>query len=113
MQEFRKNFGNTGEQLAEKFLKLRGLEILERNFHTKEGEVDLIAREGEMIIFVEVKARRSSKFGTALESVDESKLEKIEAAGCKFLQDNSLENAEWRIDVIAIDGGKLRWIKGV
>ncbi len=110
---FRKNFGNDGEVLAGKFLESRGLEILTRNFHAREGEVDLIAREGEQIIFVEVKARRNAKFGSAIEAMSEQKLEKIAAAGNQFLQKNSLENVNWRVDVITIDGDKLRWIKGV
>ena len=113
MQDFQKNFGNTGEQIAEKFLRLRGLEILAKNFHAREGEVDIVARDGETIIFVEVKARRNQKFGSAIEAVDERKLEKISAAGERFLQKNSLENSAWRVDVIAIDGGKLKWVQGV
>lgn len=110
---FKKNFGNDGEILAGKFLVSRGLEILETNFHAKDGEVDLICRDAETIVFVEVKARRSAKFGTAVESVSESKLAKIVAAGQKFLLENSLENSDWRVDVIAIEEGKLRWLKGV
>jgi putative endonuclease len=113
MQEFRKNFGNTGEQLAEKFLRSRGLEILANNFHTREGEVDIIARDSKTILFVEVKARRSQKFGSALESVDDAKIDKIVAAGEKWLVENKQENADWRVDVITIEGGKLRWVKGV
>jgi len=110
---FKKNFGNDGEILARKFLASRGLEILKTNFHSREGEVDIIARDGAEIIFVEVKARRSAKFGSAIESVGESKLEKIAATGQKFLVENDLENADWRVDLIAIENGKLRWMKGI
>ena len=110
---FTKNFGNDGEILAEKFLKLRGFEILAKNFHTREGEVDLIVQEGKQIIFVEVKARKSQKFGSAIESVTDSKIEKIVAAGEKWLVENSLENADWRVDLIAIEDGKLKWLKGI
>ncbi len=110
---FTKNFGNDGEILARKFLESRGLEILETNFHSREGEVDLICRDGAEIIFVEVKARRSAKFGSAIESVGESKLKKIAAAGQKFLVENELENSDWRVDLIAIENGKLKWLKGI
>ncbi len=110
---FTKNFGNDGEILASKFLAARGLEILATNFHTREGEVDLICRDASQIIFVEVKARRSQKFGSAIESVSDSKLEKIVAAGQKFLLENSLENCEWRVDLILIDEEKMEWMKGV
>jgi len=110
---FTQNFGNDGEILARKFLESRGLEILAKNYHAREGEVDIIAKEGELILFVEVKARRSQKFGSAIESVSDSKIDKIADAGGKWLIENSLENADWRIDVIAIEDGKLKWIKGV
>ncbi|MCF7836738.1 YraN family protein [Candidatus Gracilibacteria bacterium] len=110
---FTKNFGNDGEILAKKFLENRGLEILATNFHSKDGEVDLICRDGSKILFVEVKARRSSKFGSAIESVTDSKIDKIVAAGEKFLLDNSLENFDWRVDVITIEDGTLKWIKGI
>jgi len=110
---FTKNFGNDGELLARKFLENRGLEILATNFHSKEGEVDLICRDGSEIIFVEVKARRSAKFGSAIESVNDTKLEKIVKAGEQFLIENSLENIDWRVDLIAIENGKLRWLKGI
>ena len=110
---FTKNFGNDGEILARKFLASRGLEVLATNFHTREGEVDIVARDGELIIFVEVKARRSQKFGSAIESVDEKKLKKIAAAGETFLSENSLEQADWRVDVVTIEAGKLHWLKGI
>lgn len=110
---FKKNFGNDGEILAGKFLVSRGLEILKTNFHSKDGEVDLICRDGAEIVFVEVKARRSAKFGAAVEAVGEAKLVKIAAAGQKFLLENSLENADWRVDLITIEDGKLKWLKGI
>jgi len=113
MRDFRKNFGNTGEILAEKFLTAKGFEILARNFHTREGEVDLIAKDSKQIIFVEVKARRSAKFGEAIESVSEDKLRKVVEAGEKWLQQNNLSDASYRVDVIAIDNGKLQHFEGV
>lgn len=110
---FRKNFGNTGEILAEKFLCEKGFEILARNFHTREGEVDLIARDATQIVFVEVKARRNAKFGAAIESVSEEKLNKIVMAGEQWLQQNNLDGASYRVDVIAIDSGKIEHFEGV
>ncbi|MFH0834281.1 MAG: YraN family protein [Patescibacteria group bacterium] len=110
---FRQNFGNDGEVLARKFLAYRGLAILATNFHAREGEVDLICRDGEMIVFVEVKARKSAKFGSAVESVSDAKIEKIVQAGQKFLLENNLENADWRVDLITLESGKLRWMKGL
>ena len=110
---FQKIFGNAGESLAEKFLQEKGLIILARNFHTREGEVDLVCQEGDLIVFVEVKARRSQKFGSAIEAVDERKLQKVVAAGETWLVKNFRHHAEWRMDVVAIQNGKIEWIKGV
>jgi putative endonuclease len=113
MQDFRKHFGNLAEEFARKFLKSRGLKILTTNFFVRGGEVDIIARDGDLILFVEVKARRSDKFGSAIEAVDDAKIHRVAMAGQKFLHDNSLGHLDWRVDVIAIENGKLRWIKGV
>lgn len=113
MSEFTKNFGNTGEIMARKFLEKQGVKILATNFHARSGEVDIIAQDDELILFVEVKARRSQKFGTAIESVDDKKIAKIVAAGEQWLLKNSLAQTDWRVDVITIDNGELRLIKGI
>ncbi|MFH1375282.1 MAG: YraN family protein [Patescibacteria group bacterium] len=105
--------GRKGEKLAARFLESKGLSILERNFHTRFGEVDIIANDCDTIVFVEVKLRRSRRFGTAIESVDEEKLEKVTAAGERWLQVQGFERAPWRVDVVAIDGGRVEWLRGV
>ena len=67
----RRLFGNKAEKLAERYLKKKGYKILDRQFVTRYGEIDLVAREGDEIVFVEVKARRSTAFGYPEESVTE------------------------------------------
>ena len=99
----RRLFGNKAEKLAERYLKKKGYKILDRQFVTRYGEIDLVAREGDEIVFVEVKARRSTAFEYPEESVTESKLIKIAAAGEIYLQKNQLMHEPYRIDVIAID----------
>lgn len=109
----KKELGKKGEKLAARFLEGKGLNILERNFHTRSGEVDIIASDSDKIVFVEVKLRRSRRFGTAIESVDEEKLEKVTAAGQEWLQKQGLERAPWRVDIVAIEGERVEWLRGV
>jgi len=109
----RRKIGDAGEELAWKFLEMRGYELLTRNFHTQLGEVDLICRDGDEIVFVEVKKRNSDLFGDAAEAVTQAKLEKIIAAAEEWLQQNDLENELFRIDVIAIDGQEIDHFESV
>lgn len=83
----------------------KGMRILARQFQTRYGEIDLIAQDGEEIVFVEVKARRSGAFGYPEESVTSEKLEKIVRAGHMYLQTHGNGEAPFRIDVIAIEEG--------
>jgi putative endonuclease len=96
--------GTYGEQLAEKFLKKRGYKIIEKNFKTKHGEIDIIAKHKKDIVFVEVRLRYSSAFGSAAESVDYSKQQKIIKSAICYLKTNNLTANNIRFDVVAIDG---------
>jgi len=102
----RRLFGNQSERRAELFLKKKGYKILDRQFSTRFGEVDIVARDGDEIVFVEVKARRSAAFGHPEESVTSAKLQKIAAAGEIYLQKHQLMHLTYRIDVVAIDPDK-------
>lgn len=95
--------GKFGEDLAAKYLKKIGYKIIERNFRIRGGEIDIIAKDGDTLVYIEVKTRTSSNFGTAEESVNFYKLRFLERAA-KFyrLQRKSLPEQE-RIDVVAID----------
>ncbi len=99
----RRLFGNQSERQAELFLKKKGCKILGRQFSTRYGEIDLIACDGDEIVFVEVKARRSKAFGHPEESVTSTKLQKIAVAGEIYLQQKGWLQKTYRIDVIAID----------
>jgi len=112
MPHARRRFGNRGEREAQRFLKKQGYVILERQFTTRFGEIDLIARDGDEIVFVEVKARHSDLFGDPEASVTDTKLQKIAAVGEQYLSQKQLD-LSYRVDVIAIDGEGLRHIKGV
>jgi len=97
------NTGKLGEDIAYKYLQGLGYKILMRNFRIRGGEIDIIAIDGETLVFIEVKARSSDRFGSPEDSINFHKLRFIERAGkfFRFGRDN-LPEAE-RIDVIAVD----------
>lgn len=96
------SFGQWGEKAAEKYLTQKGFRIIERNYRCKSGEIDLIARTGEMIVFVEVKTRSNLRYGLPCESVTERKLSHLKKALHFYVKANRLENLDIRIDVIEI-----------
>lgn len=102
MPDIRRIFGDKGEDLAAKTLRKKGMKILERQYKTRIGEIDLIARDRDEIVFVEVKARRSRAFGYPEEAVTNIKIEKIYRVGMQYLKEKKLIDSPWRIDVVAI-----------
>lgn len=97
-----KEVGNIGELIAEKYLKDNGYMILENNYLTLYGEIDIIAKYENKIIFVEVKSRNSNKFGHAMEAVDSKKIEKIYNTSLIYIQDKNLKDIQFRYDVIEV-----------
>ncbi|MCA1927045.1 MAG: YraN family protein [Calditerrivibrio sp.] len=98
--------GKKGEDEAADYLKNIGYEILSKNFRSKFGEIDIIAKNGCTIVFVEVKMRKNKRFGSGYESVSRSKIEKLLKTANYFL---SLQKSDflYRFDVISIDDGKI------
>lgn len=103
-------FGRSGENLAEKFLKKTGYKIIEKNFKTKFGEIDIISKDKDTIVFVEVKTRRDSSFGVPQLSVNTRKQKHLALAALTFIKKNSL-NSDYRFDIVAICGDKIDHIK--
>jgi putative endonuclease len=95
--------GKAGEDLAAKFLERNGLKIIERNYRFERGEIDLIAEEGDELVFVEVKARRSMMFGTPEEAVTEEKQKQVHAIADGYLFEHDIDNRPCRFDVVAIE----------
>jgi len=91
-----------GESLAVEHLKARGYRILAQNYRARRGEIDLIARDGEFTVFVEVKTRRSLKFGLPQAAVTWQKQRQISKVALAYLQAQNLLDAPCRFDVIAI-----------
>ena len=103
--------GGDAEDGAARFLERRGLQLVERNFRTRLGEIDLIAREGAVLVFVEVRLRRSTGYGGALESITTRKRRRIAAAARQYLMRFSRLPA-CRFDVVCLEGGEPLWIRG-
>ena len=99
----RRKWGKAGEDLAAHFLEQSGLKILERNFRFERGEIDLIAEEGEELVFVEVKARRSNAFGAPEDAVTEKKQEQVHAVAEGYLFIHDIDDRPCRFDIVAIE----------
>ncbi len=98
-----RQFGKMGESLAVGHLKKKGYRILARNYRNRFGEIDIIARHGETIVFVEVKARSSASFGTPKAAVDRNKQKKISMIALGYLKQNRSTDAKARFDVVCVD----------
>ncbi len=103
--------GESAEQQACDFLISQGFTLVERNFRCPHGELDLIMKDGDTLVIVEVRFRKNAKYGSALESVDFRKQAKISAATEFYLQTLKSDMPRLRFDVIGISGnGELQWI---
>lgn len=96
------SLGKLGEELAAAFLQRKGYRILERNYRCRCGEVDVVAKDGKSIVFVEVKTRRSQCCGDPQQSVTLFKQSQISRAAQTWLAANNLQDASARFDVVAI-----------
>jgi putative endonuclease len=100
----RQEFGKSGEDRAVGELEHRGYAILARRYRTGHGEIDIVARDGETTVFVEVKARATAEAGTAAEAVTRQKQLQIIAMAREYLAFNHLGDIPCRFDVITVDG---------
>ncbi len=114
-----KQVGDEYEQRAAQFLSRRGLEVLVRNYRCRCGEIDLIARQDEYLVFVEVRARRNPRFATAAASVDYRKQQRLLRTAQFFLQRHTkLAKLPCRFDVITFQPRQSttsenpQWIRG-
>jgi putative endonuclease len=101
----RRETGILGEKLAKDYLKKRGYRIRESNYRCPEGEVDIIAKHGDYLVFVEVKTRRSLEFGSPEESITAEKRERLRSVAAHYQQAHDNLPQLWRIDVVAIELG--------
>lgn len=99
----RRIFGNQGEALAADYLKSKGFRILERQFARPYGEIDLICLDGNEVVFVEVKSRRTNQYGYPEDSVTPKKIRHLLRVVEEYLLFSNLCESQWRIDVVAIE----------
>ena len=96
--------GNHAEKLAAKYLKSKGLLVVKRNYRCKLGEIDLIMRHQEYLVFVEVRYRKSNSFGGAAASIDAIKQAKLTKAAQHYMVNHDALNKPVRFDVICLSG---------
>lgn len=98
----RQQTGRYGEALAQTFLEKRGFQLLCQRYRRRTGEIDLVMRQGETLIFVEVKTRRGMAYGTAAEAVTVSKQQAMRRTAALYLQQFHQEQAPVRFDVVEV-----------
>lgn len=102
--------GKSAEQAACQFLIDKGFRLLQTNYRSRHGEIDIIMHDGDDIVFVEVRSRGNNEYGTALESINKSKIKKIIKTATYFLQKQKwLYKINSRFDVIAIQRKANQW----
>ncbi|WP_323845070.1 YraN family protein [Microbulbifer magnicolonia] len=118
MKLFKRTAGTTDgigarmEEAAARYLQAAGLTVIARNYRSRRGEIDLIANDGDTLVFAEVRYRSNNRFGTAGATVDRRKQQKLLATAQSYLLQNKLD-CPCRFDVIAIEGDvqNIQWIK--
>lgn len=94
--------GNFGENLSVKYLIDKGYIIVEKNYRTEFGEIDIIAYDNDILVFIEVKSRTNINYGYPFEAVNIKKQEKILNTSLLYIQENNLENIQLRYDIIEV-----------
>ena len=102
MLNSRQKFGEKSESIAVSYLKKKGYKIVEQNYRTKLGEIDIIAKEKGTIVFVEVKSRKSKNFGNPKWAVTPQKQRKISMVALQYLKTTRQSNVKARFDVVSI-----------
>ena len=111
-----KNLGKWGEEQAEKYLTEKGVVILEKNIYTDYGEIDLLGLKENTLLFIEVKTSQTRKYGFPEVSVNARKMDHMNKAAQKYLQDHEDILNDWRIDVVSIEvyshsKTEIKWFK--
>jgi len=101
--KYRKKLGAWGESFALDYLVKKGYEFIEKNYHTRFGEIDLIMRKDGQLVAVEVKTRKSNAFGIAEYSINRKKFQAIQSAMFVFVENHEDVNPEWQLDILVIE----------
>jgi putative endonuclease len=90
-----------------------GYKIAETNFRTREGEIDIVAKDGDVLVFIEVKTRTNRKFGSGVEQISQRKAQRLQTTAQQYLAENSLDNADWRIDLLSVEMSRTGTVEHV
>lgn len=115
-RKIRQRLGDFGESAAAAYLTRLGYTILAHQWRCSSGEVDLIARLDEQLVFVEVRTRRGTVYGSPEESITSVKQQRMIAVACTYLQAHGLEDAAWRLDLVAVEidtNGRVRRLEHI
>lgn len=102
MTTVRQQVGRKGEEAASEYLKKQGYSIIETNYRSKLGEIDIIARDGNMVVIVEVRTKTGLAFGRPEESINHEKARKLHRLALQYIQSNYHREMPSRIDLIAV-----------
>ncbi len=102
--------GDAAEDQALRYLQAQGLILLQRQFRCRGGEIDLIMRDQQTLVFIEVRSRKTSDYGGALQSITPAKQKRWHHAASVYLQ-RYAQMPECRFDVICVQKGELQWLK--
>ncbi|MEF9917459.1 MAG: YraN family protein [Lachnospiraceae bacterium] len=111
MKYNKRAIGNAYERLAGAYLEAQGYQIITYNYYCRQGEIDIIARDGEYLVFCEVKYRKSNINGSPLEAVNLKKQQIISKCAMIYLTTNGLIDSSCRFDVVGILNGEIQLIK--
>ena len=103
--------GQQAEDKAARFLEKRGLLVLTRNFRCRGGEIDLVCRDKNALVFVEVRMRRNADYGGAGASITVAKQRRIVLAAQHYLLANAKANGDCRFDCVLLEGEAIEWIR--
>lgn len=108
----KKQLGDIAEAKACTFLQNKGLCLIDKNYRTYCGEIDLIMQDKDEIVFIEVRSRAYDTFGTAIESINKVKQQKIIKSAVHYLQKRKwLDKVNYRFDVVGCSPSNIEWIK--
>lgn len=103
MGRSRVGLGRRGEEIAARALARRGYRIVARNWHCPAGEVDIVAQDGQVWAFVEVRTRRGTRFGTPEESITAAKQTRMVDVALSYLAEYEIGDVDWRLDLVAVE----------
>ncbi len=103
--------GRDGEAIAEEYLTVRGYDILNKNYRNRFGEIDLIARDGKTLVFIEVKTRNNDSHGLPADAVGSRKQHRLCKVALSYISHNNISNQPCRFDVISICDDRIELIK--